>query len=110
MSSALQSLPTAQTVDFQPHAARLTTQLSSRGQIVIPKVLRDAHAWGQNTTFVVREHPEGVLLTPEPAQPPKLHVLADLIGCVPSPVRLATEDLCAPVSDYGDGMTASAKW
>ena len=90
---------------YQPLAAQLTTQLSSRGQIVIPKALRDAHAWGQNTVFVVRDHPEGLLLTPAPAAAAKLLGQDALIGCVQTPVRLATQALTEPVSDYGDGMT-----
>ena len=101
-----------QNTPFIPVAQTLTTQLSSRGQLVIPKVLRDAHAWGQDTVFVVREHPEGVLLTPAPAQAVKSGGLDELIGCVQTKTKLSHKKLMAPVSGYaeddGDGM--GLKW
>ena len=92
-----------QNTAFTPVAQTLTTQLSSRGQLVIPKVLRDAHAWGQDTVFVVREHPEGVLLTPAPAPAAKRASLDELIGCVQTKVKLSNKKLVASVSGYADG-------
>lgn len=44
-----------------------STLLSVKGQVVIPKALRDARRWGPGTRFEVRETPEGVLLTPAAA-------------------------------------------
>lgn len=41
-----------------------TTTLSSRGQVVIPKTLRDSRHWSTGTSFVVEEVPQGVLLKP----------------------------------------------
>ena len=41
-----------------------TTTLSSRGQIVIPKVLRESRRWAEGTTFIVETVPEGILLKP----------------------------------------------
>jgi AbrB family looped-hinge helix DNA binding protein len=43
-----------------------STLLSVKGQVVIPKALRDARRWGPGTRFEVRETPEGLLLTPVP--------------------------------------------
>lgn len=41
-----------------------TTLLSSKGQIIIPKALRDARHWRAGTRLQVRETSEGLLLTP----------------------------------------------
>ena len=41
---------------------RLETQLSTKGQIVLPKALRDKLGWRAGDKFVVEERPEGVLL------------------------------------------------
>jgi AbrB family looped-hinge helix DNA binding protein len=39
-----------------------TTKLSSKGQVVLPKSLRDAHGWGPGTEFVIESTPDGVRL------------------------------------------------
>jgi AbrB family looped-hinge helix DNA binding protein len=45
-----------------------TTLLSSKGQVIIPKTLRDAHRWHTGTRLEVVETAEGILLKPlEPA-------------------------------------------
>lgn len=41
-----------------------TTRLSSKGQVVVPKSVRDARRWPPGTEFEVTEVPEGVLLRP----------------------------------------------
>ena len=47
-----------------------TTKLSSKGQIILPKTIRDAHAWRAGTEFLVEDTPDGVLLRPRRALPP----------------------------------------
>jgi AbrB family looped-hinge helix DNA binding protein len=54
-------------------------RLSSKGQIVLPKLVRDKRGWGAGTTLEVEEVPEGVLLR-SAAWPPVASV-EDLIGC-----------------------------
>ncbi len=77
-----------------------TTRLSSRGQLVIPKALRDAHGWGENSEFVVREQGGAILLEPAAT---KTKTLADIVGCLPKPKRkVSLAELCAPVSNYQD--------
>ena len=46
-----------------------TTQLSSKGQLVLPQRVRKIYGWGAGTVFKVSELPEGVLLSPV-ATPP----------------------------------------
>lgn len=41
-----------------------TTQLSSKGQLVLPQRVRKLHGWKPGTVFEVKEVPEGVLLSP----------------------------------------------
>jgi len=47
-----------------------TTKLSSKGQIILPKTIRDTHAWRTGTEFVVEDTPDGVLLRPRPPLTP----------------------------------------
>ena len=39
-----------------------TTTLSSKGQVVLPKALRDRHGWAPGTRLVVEDTPGGVIL------------------------------------------------
>jgi len=41
-----------------------TTKLSSKGQVVLPKSVRDAHAWSPGTEFIIEDTPDGLLLRP----------------------------------------------
>ena len=41
-----------------------TTRLSTKGQIVLPKDIRTARAWGPGTKFTVEERGDGILLRP----------------------------------------------
>jgi AbrB family looped-hinge helix DNA binding protein len=40
------------------------TTLSSKGQIIIPKALRDSHHWQPGTKFVIEETATGLILKP----------------------------------------------
>jgi AbrB family looped-hinge helix DNA binding protein len=46
-----------------------TTKLSSKGQVVLPKSVRDEHGWGEGTEFIVETTPQGVLLRPKKTFP-----------------------------------------
>jgi len=57
-----------------------TTKLSSKGQIILPKAVRDHHRWEPGTEFVIEDTPEGVLLRPsKPFAPTQLKNVA---GCL----------------------------
>lgn len=47
-----------------------TTRLSSKGQLVLPKAVREAGDWREGTEFAVERVSEGVLLRPLRAFPP----------------------------------------
>ena len=39
-----------------------TTLLSSKGQVIIPKPIRESHHWRPGTRFIVEDTPAGILL------------------------------------------------
>ena len=49
-----------------PTPQRLATTVSTNGQIVLPKVIRQSLGWSAGTQLTVDITPEGVLLTQEP--------------------------------------------
>jgi len=56
-----------------------TTRLSSKGQIVIPKSLRDSHHWRPGTEFIIEDTATGIILRPRKLFPATK--LEDGIGC-----------------------------
>ena len=48
-------------------AAKLTTTVSTKGQVILPKAIRQRRDWEAGTRLVVEETPEGVLLKRAPA-------------------------------------------
>jgi AbrB family looped-hinge helix DNA binding protein len=56
------------------------TRLSSKGQVILPKSVRDAHRWLSGTEFVVEDTADGALLRPAKALPPTR--LEDVVGCL----------------------------
>ena len=58
-----------------------TTRLSSKGQIILPKTVRDEHHWAPGTDFSVEDTGDGVLLRPIKASRPTR--LDDVVGCLP---------------------------
>ena len=57
-----------------------TTRLSSKGQIIIPQAIRDAHKWKSGLEFNVLDTEQGLLLTPR--LPFKPTSIKEVIGCV----------------------------
>jgi AbrB family looped-hinge helix DNA binding protein len=56
------------------------TRLSSKGQIVLPKAVREGHRWAPGTEFELEEVPEGLLLRPAKKRPPT--TLDQVVGCL----------------------------
>ena len=46
---------------------KLTTTVSSKGQVILPSALRQRRAWAAGTRLTVEETEDGVLLKPAPA-------------------------------------------
>ena len=55
-----------------------TTRLSTKGQIILPKAIRDSKSWRPGMEFAVEETADGVLLRPAAAFPRTK--LADVAG------------------------------
>jgi AbrB family looped-hinge helix DNA binding protein len=57
-----------------------TTKLSTKGQVILPKSVRDARGWNAGTELVVEEVPGGVTL--RPLRPSPVSRLVDVVGCL----------------------------
>jgi AbrB family looped-hinge helix DNA binding protein len=57
-----------------------TTKLSSKGQVVLPKSVRDARSWKPGTEFAVDEVVEGILL--RPLKPFPATSIDEVFGCL----------------------------
>jgi AbrB family looped-hinge helix DNA binding protein len=58
---------------------KLTTTVSTKGQVILPKELRDLLNWKPGTRLVVERSKNGVYLSTQPIFPPTR--LEDVIGC-----------------------------
>lgn len=47
-----------------------TTTLSTKGQVILPKAVRERRRWSPGTELVVEDTPDGVLLTEKPVFAP----------------------------------------
>jgi AbrB family looped-hinge helix DNA binding protein len=55
------------------------TRLSSKGQVVLPKTVRQERNWGPGTEFLVEAVKDGVLL--RPVKPVQTTSARELLGC-----------------------------
>lgn len=58
----------------------MLTRISSKGQVVLPKALRNAHRWTAGTRLVVEDRKDGVLLRPAPVGANTR--LEEVVGCL----------------------------
>ena len=72
-----------------------TTKLTTKGQLVIPKRIRDALRAAPGTRFSVTLRGSGILLE---LLRPKNGKLSDWSGRNPRATRMSDADLCKPVS------------
>ena len=61
---------------------KLTTTVSTKGQVVLPKAIREALRWQAGTRLVVESTADGVLLKPEPVFAPTRP--EEVFGCLAS--------------------------
>lgn len=65
-----------------------TTTLSTKGQIIIPKEIRERHGWVPGLSLEVVEQGDSVILRPVRARPRT--TVDDLLGCLPYRGRAKT--------------------
>ena len=69
-----------------------TTRLSSKGQIIIPKAIRQACKWSVGQEFLVEQAEQGIVLRPQVPFPQTC--LDDVAGCLQYKGRAKTlEDM-----------------
>jgi AbrB family looped-hinge helix DNA binding protein len=81
--------------------ARLTTTLSTKGQVMLPKTIRKQRRWAAGARLVVENIADGVLLTAAPAFPPTRP--EDVFGC------LGYKGPHKTLEDMAAGIIAEAK-
>ena len=76
---------------------RLTTVISTKGQVILPKAIRDLRHWTAGTRLVVESTSEGVLLKPASVFPPSS--VDQVFGALEHKgAALSTEDMEAAVA------------
>ena len=48
---------------------QITTVISTKGQVILPKAIRDQRRWAAGTRLIVEDTPDGVLLRATPVFP-----------------------------------------
>lgn len=84
-----------------PTAEQLTTTVSTKGQVILPKAIRRALRWEAGTRLTVENTPEGVLLKPEPVFAETR--LEEVFGC------LAYQGTPKTLEEMEAGVLAEAK-
>lgn len=78
-------------------AAKLTTTVSTKGQVILPKAIRQQRQWDAGTRLVVENTAEGVLLRAAPHFEPTR--IEDVYGCLPhSGPAKSLEDMEAAIT------------
>jgi AbrB family looped-hinge helix DNA binding protein len=81
--------------------AKLTTTISTKGQVILPKAIRDERHWSAGTRLVVENTNDGVLLKIAPMFPPTTP--EDVFA------SLSYEGPARTVEDMNAGIAAEAK-
>lgn len=80
---------------------KLTTTVSSKGQVILPKAIREQRHWPPGTELTVEDTPDGVLLKAKPVFAPTRP--KDVFGSVPF------EGAAKSLADMEEGIAAEAK-
>jgi AbrB family looped-hinge helix DNA binding protein len=84
-----------------PAKRKLTTTVSTKGQVILPKEIREQRHWPAGTELVVEDTPEGVLLKAKPAFAPSRP--KDVFGSLPH------KGPAKSIADMEVGIAAEAK-
>ena len=79
--------------------ARLHTKISTKGQVILPKIIRDNRKWSAGTELEVVDTPAGVLLTPKQYFAPTK--VEDVAGCLgPRARAVSIEEMNSAVDEH----------
>lgn len=84
-----------------PTKQKLTTTVSTKGQVMLPKAIREQRHWPAGTELVVEDTPEGVLLKAKPIFAPTRP--SDVFG------SLTHKGQAKSLADMEEGIAAEAK-
>jgi AbrB family looped-hinge helix DNA binding protein len=78
--------------------AKVTTQLSTKGQVILPAAIRRRHGWNPGTVLLVEDTAEGVLLRPaRPFAPTRVDAVFGMLRRA-GPAR-TVEEMDAAIAD-----------
>jgi AbrB family looped-hinge helix DNA binding protein len=81
-------------------AVVVRTRVSTKGQVILPKAIRDRRQWTPGTELMIEERPEGVLLKPSPRVAPTR--VEDVFG------RLGPVDRALTIEEMDAAVMAEA--
>jgi AbrB family looped-hinge helix DNA binding protein len=84
-----------------PGAAKPTTTVSTKGQVILPAAVRRRRNWNPGTRLTVEETPDGILLKAAPLFPPTTP--AQVFGCLHYQGKLKT------LQEMQDGIAAEVR-
>jgi AbrB family looped-hinge helix DNA binding protein len=84
------------------------TRLSSKGQIVLPSRIRNAHQWKTGTEFQVEETSEGILLKPCGGREESR--IEDVAGCLKAKRRVSLAEMKAAVASEAKARHARGRY
>ncbi len=83
-----------------PDGDKLTTRVSTKGQVILPKAVRDRHGWTAGTVLRIEDGPNGVTLTPEkPFPPTRLEDVAGMLAQFYSGPPKTLEEMDAAITE-----------
>lgn len=84
-----------------PATRKLRTTVSTKGQVILPKAIRDQRHWQAGTELVVEDTPDGVLLKAAPFFAPTRP--EDVFGSLPY------KEAAKTIEEMQAGIAAEAK-
>ena len=86
-----------------------TMRLSSKGQVILPKSIREAHRWEPGTEFLVEDTAVGILLRPaKPFRPTRIEDVSACLRYTGKPKTLAQMDRA--ISTEANARRASGRY
>ena len=86
-----------------PDGDALRTRLSTKGQVILPKAVRDRHGWTAGTVLEIEDGPNGVTLKPAKAAPlfppTRLEDVAGMLAPFYSGPPKTLEDMDAAITE-----------